>query len=107
MSYILFASSSGGITQPITLTADIDADDFSLINASNLTAGTAGLTIGTGADDIGFYGTTPIPQGTLATVGINAMPIAYDPNDLDFTLSVLVDGINNITLELQNLGLAS
>ena len=107
MSYILFASSGGGITQPITLTADIDADDFSINNVSNLTAGTTGVIIGTGADDIGFYGATPVPQGFLATVGINAMPGAYDPNDLDFTLSVLVDGINNITVALQSMGLSS
>ena len=107
MSYILFASSGGGITQPITLTADIDADDFSIQDLTELGAGSLGLTIGTGADDLGFYGTPPVSQGFLATVGINAMPGAYDPNDLDFTLSVLVDGINNITVALQTLGLSS
>jgi len=107
MSYILFASSGGGITQPITLTADIDADDFSIQDLTELGAGSLGLTIGGAVSDIGFYGATPTGQPVLFSVTVDASPVAYDATDLDFQLSVLADGINEIITQLQNLGLAS
>tara|TARA_R110000822_G_C15202780_1_gene482552 strand:- start:453 stop:773 length:321 start_codon:yes stop_codon:yes gene_type:complete len=106
MSYILFAT-TGGVSQPITLTADIDADDFSINNVTNLTAGTTGIIIGSGSNDIGFFGNAPSPQGVLNNVGVSAMPLTYDNSDLDFAFTSLVDGINGIILQLQTLGLTS
>ena len=104
MSYILFATSAG-LTQPITLTADIDADDFSLNNLTNLTAGTVGVTIGEAAGSISFFGAPTTAQATGAFVNLIDQGVAYNEADLNNSFNELKDGINNVILELQTLGL--
>ncbi len=107
MSYILFASSGGGITQPITLTADIDADDFSINNITNLTAGTTGLIIGEATDSLSFFGAPITTQASGTFVNLIPQGAAYSEGDINFSLDELRDGINNVILELQTLGLLS
>jgi len=118
MSYILFSSGSslatpvsianggtGSITASSALTAlgGAVSGTNSDINALLATS----LTLGDSSNDIGFYGTTPTGQPTLFDAGIGSMPVTYDPDDLDFTLSVLVDSINSIINALQTLGLSA
>jgi L-serine deaminase len=53
MSYILFATSSGGVQNPMT--TDLDAGGFGISNIATIEQTAGGL--------LGFFGVAPVPQG--------------------------------------------
>ena len=65
------------------------------------------LTIGDAVGNIGFFGSFPNPQSTIAPAGLAAQPAAYNQGDINFALDYLVDEINNLVGELQLLGLVA
>ena len=113
MSYILTApSSGGGVSNP--LTANLDANGFSLVNVKDMLATrtvdgqiitasqqVAGAVVNAGTElvhsdptgAIGFYGVAPVPQGNVVFPIVGADPIQNE------------DTINQICTLLQQLGL--
>ena len=96
---------TGSITAPSALTALGGAASGANSDIDALLA--TSLTLGDFTSDIGFFGTTPTGQPTLFSVSVPASPATYDATDLDFQLSNLVDGINEIITQLQTLGLSA
>ena len=96
---------TGSITAPSALTALGGAVSGTNSDIDSLLA--SSLTLGGATSDVGFFGTTPVTQPSLLSVSVDPSPVAYDATDLDFQLSALVDGINEIITQLQNLGLSS
>jgi hypothetical protein len=103
MSYIV--PKAGGLTQPITLTANIDADDFSIINATSITAGTGGFTLGTDTDSLAFYGGTPTTQNIADLVVLLGQGASYNQGDINAEFNLLGDALNTLIQQLQATGL--
>ena len=114
MSYILFASTGGGSGVQNPMTANLDANGFSVVNVKDMLATrtvdgqfitgsqqVAGAVVNAGTElvhsdptgAIGFYGVAPVPQGNVAFPIAGADPIQNE------------DTINQICTILQQLGL--
>ena len=97
MSYILFATSTGGSGVQNPMTANLNAAGFEIQGAGAMSAGAviAGVEL-THTDPvgaIGFFGVPPAPQGIVAHPIVGADPVQNE------------DTINQICAVLQSMGL--